>query len=58
MRELLGHSRIFRPFGTNTHRQDDIKMDLTDTQNGSMDWTEVAYDSDELWTVVNRAMKL
>jgi hypothetical protein len=47
------------PLGRPRHRWvDNIKMDLVEIGWGGVDWTDVAQDKEEWWTVVNAIMNL
>jgi hypothetical protein len=46
----VGKSQLGRP----KHRQEDnIKIDLTEIELGSMDWTDLAQDRDQWRAIVN-----
>jgi len=38
--------------------EDDIKIDLTETRFGCVDWIHMAHDSDLLWALVNMVIKI
>jgi hypothetical protein len=37
---------------------DNIKMDVKEVEWGGMNWINVAQDSDQWWTLLNKVMKL
>jgi hypothetical protein len=58
-RVLVGKPEGKRPLGTPRHRwEDNIKLDLQEVGCGSMDWINLAPDTDRWRALVNAAMKL
>jgi hypothetical protein len=58
-RILVGKPEGKRPLGRPRRRwEDGIRMDLRETGWGSVEWIQLAEDSDRWWALVNTVMKL
>jgi hypothetical protein len=56
---LMGKPEEKRPLGRPRRRwEDGIRMDLRETGWGSVDWIQLAQDSDRWWAIVNTVMNL
>jgi hypothetical protein len=56
---LVGKPEKKRPLERHRHRwEDNIKMDLREIGWGSMDWTDLAQDTDQWRALVNMVMNL
>jgi hypothetical protein len=55
----VGSSDGKRPLKIPRHRwEDEVKMDLSKTWDGGMDWIDLTQDRDRWWAVVNAVMNL
>jgi hypothetical protein len=58
-RVLLGTPEGTTPFGRNRHKwEENIKIDLQEVGWGSMDWSDLAQDTDRCGVLVNVVMHL
>jgi hypothetical protein len=56
---LMGKPKGKRSLGKSRHRwEDGIRMDLRETDWGSVDWIQLAQDRDRLRALVNMVMNL
>jgi hypothetical protein len=56
---LVGKPEGRRPLGRPRHRwEDNIKMDLTETGSGDVDWFHLAQDRDRWQALVNTVMSI
>jgi hypothetical protein len=58
-RILVGKPEQKRPHGGSRHRwEDDIRMDLSETEWEDVDWIHVVHDRDLWWGLVGTVMRL
>jgi hypothetical protein len=56
---LIGRPEGRRPLGRHRRRwEENIKMDLTETGFGNVDWIHLAQDRDRWWALVNTMVNL
>ena len=58
IRSLVGKPEERSLLGRPRRRWDNIKLDLHELGCGTMDWMELAWDSDRWWALVNAVMNI